>query len=551
VSLPPELLALAQRLAALRPEERAAAVDRMPAQQQQALVAAITSVPLISARIGSSVVLTEKQREALALLNGPATHVLLAGGSRSSKTFTNCMFIAERALTYPSRHAILRFRFSHLHTSVIEDTWPKMMSLCFPRAAWKLDRQLWAIRFENGSEVWFGGLDEKDRTEKILGQEHATLFFNEASQIPFASRQTAITRLAQNVPGLPLKALYDCNPPSKRHWLHSFFIEKIDPNRHQPLPNPDNYAALAMNPKDNLANLRPEYLAELEQLDERRRQRFLLGQWSDDDASALWTPEMLDRGRLIDRAPPDMQRVIISVDPSGCSGPEDLRSDEVGISVCGLGVDGRGYVLEDLSGRFGPDQWKTIVASAYDRHGADLVVAETNFGGAMVGEVLRTAIAAGGYPLNFRELTASRGKIARAEPIAALWSQGRACLAGRFSELEGQMTAATLAGYMGDRSPDRLDAMVWALTALFPAMAREAREAAAGPDGPRRHREIRVHTSTGSYWLRPRDPVVKFTGTPPPPPPPPAPAPVGTPWPEGVTRKRWNPVTGKLEIPEQ
>jgi len=113
------------------------------------------------------------------------------------------------------------------------------------------------------------------------------------------------------------------------------------------------------------------------------------------------------------------------------------------------------------------------------------------------------------------------------------------------------MTAATLAGYMGDRSPDRLDAMVWALTALFPAMAREAREAAAGPDGPRRHREIRVHTSTGSYWLRPRDPVVKFTGTPPPPPPPPAPAPVGTPWPEGVTRKRWNPVTGKLEIPEQ
>jgi phage terminase large subunit-like protein len=123
--------------------------------------------------------------------------------------------------------------------------------------------------------------------------------------------------------------------------------------------------------------------------DERRRNRFFLGLWSDDAENALWTPELLDRGRLINTPAPAMQRIIIAVDPTGCSGPEDLRSDEVWIIVAGLGVDGKGYVLEDLSGRFGPDQWKTIVAGAYDRWGADAVVAETNYGGAMVCCALR------------------------------------------------------------------------------------------------------------------------------------------------------------------
>jgi phage terminase large subunit-like protein len=107
----------------------------------------------------------------------------------------------------------------------------------------------------------------------------------------------------------------------------------------------------------------------------------------------------------------------------------------------------------------------------------------------MVLEVLRTAVAEGGYPLNVKEVVASRGKHVRAEPIAALWSQGRVALAGRFTDLEHQMLSMTTAGYRGDRSPDRLDAMVWALTSLFPAMAREARDAASGGIGPRRRRD--------------------------------------------------------------
>lgn len=450
-------------------------IDALPAEKRKALA----DTPAIKARLGAVCDLTQRQIEAEKLLTSDAVHCMLFGGSRSGKTFLLIRRVVARALEQTSRHAILRHRFNHLKASVIYDTLPKVMDICFPGAAKesKLNKSEWFYTLPNGSEIWFGGLDDKERTEKILGQEYATIYLNECSQIPLGSRDIAVTRLAQNVPGLQNKMFYDCNPPSKRHWTYLLFIDKIDPARHQPLTRPDNYCSMQINPGHNRANLQDSYLEELENLDERKRQRFLLGAFSDDDDAALWTPEMLDNGRLLDRDPPEMQRVFIAVDPSGCSGPEDLRSDEVGILVVGLGEDGRGYVLEDLSGRFGPDRWKTIVASAFDRYRADAVVAETNYGGAMVREVMRTASHADGLPIPFREMHASRGKHVRAEPIAALFQQGKVSLVGRFQELEYQLCAMTTGGWRGDRSPDRADAMIWGLTALFPAMTREARAA--------------------------------------------------------------------------
>lgn len=456
------------------------AIERLVAALPRGKDKSLLQLPGVKERLGATCELTERQLEAEALLCSPATHCMLFGGSRSGKTFIIMREIVRRAIQCPSRHAVLRFRFNHLKASIIYDTLPKVMQICFPGAEWKLDKSDWFAKLANGSEIWFGGLDEKERTEKILGQEYASIFLNECSQIPLSSRDIAVTRLAQRT-ALPLKMYYDCNPPSKRHWTYLYFIDKIDPARHQPLAAPDNYVSLQINPKHNEENLPAEYLQELENLDERKRQRFLLGVFGDEDETALWTPEMLDNGRLLDRAPPEMQRVIIAVDPSGCSGPEDLRSDEIGIVVAGLGTDGRGYVLEDLSGRFGPDKWKTIVASAFDRHRADAVVAEVNFGGAMVREVIRTAVADNGLPIPFREVTASRGKVVRAEPVAALFAQGKISLVGRFPDLEYQLCAMTTAGYRGDRSPDRADAMIWALTSLFPAIVRESRKERSTP----------------------------------------------------------------------
>lgn len=129
----------------------------------------------------------------------------------------------------------------------------------------------------------------------------------------------------------------------------------------------------------------------------------------------------------------------------------------------GLGTDGRGYVLADYSCNLSPDGWARRVVDAYEHFEADRVVAEKNFGGAMVEAVLRTA--AEHLPVTL--VTASRGKVVRAEPVAALYEQGKVSHVGAFDELEDQMTEMTSAGFVGEGSPDRADALVWALTELM------------------------------------------------------------------------------------
>ena len=211
--------------------------------------------------------LTKRQAEATRLLGSPATHTMLYGGSRSGKTFTIVRAIITRALAYKSRHAVLRYRFNHLKGSVIYDTLPKVMDLCFPGVADKshMDKSDWFYKLPNGSEVWFGGLDDKERTEKILGQEYASIFLNECSQIPWASRNIAMTRLAQKTE-LRLRAYYDCNPPNESHWTKRVFIDKTDPDTRTPFRDKENYTSLVMNPADNAENLPKEYLKELENL---------------------------------------------------------------------------------------------------------------------------------------------------------------------------------------------------------------------------------------------------------------------------------------------
>lgn len=426
--------------------------------------------------------LTAKQVEATQILGGPNLHTLLDGGSRSGKTFLIMRAIITRALAYESRHGVFRQRFSHLKSSIIFDTLPKMMGLCFP-GVWDrchLNKSDWFLRLPNKSEVWFAGLDDKERTEKVLGQEFATLFLNECSQIALSSRNIAMTRLAQKTP-LRLRAWYDCNPPSESHWTNKIFYKKIDPETRTGLPDPQNYASLKMNPASNMDNLTEDYFRILEGLPTKQRNRFLYGQFSSDVEGALWTAEALDVGRVLDGEVPDLQRIIIAIDPSGCSGPEDLRSDEVGIILGGIGVDGRAYIMEDLSGKFGPQRWGQIVLSAYERWRADAIVAEINYGGAMVKEVIRAAASEAKLPMpSFKMVHASRGKVVRAEPVAALYGNaekmGKVSHVGRFPLLEDQLCGFTTSGYSGERSPDRADALVWLIAELFPALSRPERK---------------------------------------------------------------------------
>jgi hypothetical protein len=449
--------------------------------------------------------LTDDQKSALTLLGGDQVHTMLFGGSRSGKTFLIVRTIIIRAMKVPnSRHLMARFRLTDIEGSIIAETWPNVVSLCFPELEHEIDMKK-ADRYflmPNGSEVWWAGLDDKDRTEKILGKEFATTFLNECSQIPWYSRNMVTTRLAQKtwlpnpddpdgskglprLPGLRLRAYYDENPPLKTHWTHKLFIERKSPDTNKLVPNPANYNCRLMNPEGNRANLAPEYLAELDNLPDRLRKRFRDGRFGEAGEGALWTEELLEQQRIDNEADlPEFQRIVIGVDPSGSRDVEDMHRDEIGIVVAALGTDGKGYVLEDLTRRGSPAEWGKTVCEAYRRWGADRVVAETNFGGAMVGAVIKSAAADisrdEGIVLNvaFSEVTASRGKVARAEPISALYEQHAVFHLDGLAALEAEMCNFTVAGYLGDKSPNRVDAAVWALNALFHAVVKASREIA-------------------------------------------------------------------------
>lgn len=423
--------------------------------------------------------LTPKQLEAQAVLASQAKHVLLLGGSRSGKTFLKVRAITMRALKAPhSRHAMFRHRFNAIKNSVVLDTFPTVMRLAFPDVPYKLDKTDFYAKFPNGAELWFAGLDDKERTEKILGMEFATIGFNECSQIALASVQLALTRLAQSVDQVildergqevvrPLKprAYYDENPPSKAHWSYKQFILKLDPETGEPLRKPDDYAWFKINPHDNAANIADDYLDTLGSMSARMRKRFLDGEFADATPGALFSDEIIEKWRH-DGPLPDMVRVVVAVDPSGADDADNADNDEIGIVVVGLGTDGNCYLLEDCTVKAGPGTWGSVAASAFERHRGDIVVGETNYGGAMVGHVIQTA-----RPRTpFKTVTATRGKVQRAEPFSALYEQGKVRHVGRFSPLESELTAFTTYGYVGGDSPNRADALIWALAEIFPGV---------------------------------------------------------------------------------
>jgi predicted phage terminase large subunit-like protein len=443
--------------------------------------------------------LTPRQQEANALLASPAKHIMLAGGSRSGKTLLLVRAMVIRALKAPgSRHAIFRFRLGHIKQSIVHDTFPKVMDLCFPTAGYDLNRSDLFVRLPGKSEIWFGGLDDKERSEKALGNEYATIMLNECSQIPYSSRNLAVTRLAQLVEdrvrkvALQPKMYYDENPPDKGHWTYRMFKTKIDPETRAEFSSPQDYAFMQLNPVDNQENLSADYLETLKALPPRLRKRFLEGEFRDASPNALFSEETVERWRNIDRELPDMLRVVVAVDPSGADDDDNQENDEIGIIVAGLGIDGNGYVLEDLTCKVGPEKWGKIATNAFERHAADRIVAETNFGGAMVAAVIRGAR----DRTPFRPVTASRGKVVRAEPISLLFEQGKIRMAGIFRELEDEMYAFTTHGYMGENSPNRCDAMVWAFSDLFPELTKQQDKPIAPPP------QVLIRSRGANSWMR-------------------------------------------------
>lgn len=209
---------------------------------------------------------------------------------------------------------------------------------------------------------------------------------------------------------------------------------------------------------DNISNLPASFVVKIKAKYEGTRlgRQELYAEVLDDVPGALWNRGSFKNGV----APVSMRRIVVAVDPSGASGDEEGNANSIGIIVVGQDTAGGYWVLEDSTCNLGPSGWSRLAVQRYKAWGADMIVAERNFGGAMVESTIRTA----DDKAKVKLVTASRGKVVRAEPIASLYEQKRVTHVNGLDLLEDQMMQMTNKGFLGDGSPDRVDAAVWGLS---------------------------------------------------------------------------------------
>lgn len=226
-----------------------------------------------------------------------------------------------------------------------------------------------------------------------------------------------------------------------------------------PESRPKSLTFIASSVYDNkiLLSEDPDYLANLQAQSMEEQMRLLHGNWKYRSEGGLVKREHILHLRD-GQEPPDMVRVVVSVDPSVTATD---ASSECGITVVGKGVDGRGYVLDDLSGVLTPEQWANRVVNAYEYYGADAVVAEVNNGG----DLVERNIKAVDRSINFKPVRATRGKLIRLEPVAACYARKEITHCKRFDKLESQLCSYNPEAF--DKSPDRMDAAVWGLTEIL------------------------------------------------------------------------------------
>lgn len=215
--------------------------------------------------------------------------------------------------------------------------------------------------------------------------------------------------------------------------------------------------------RENRGNLAPAFLRQIQAryAGTRLGRQELDGEVVDDNPNALWNRSLLDQARPAGMKVPVMARTVVAIDPSGTKGNDE--GDDIGIVAAARGTDGLLYVLADKTLQASPDKWGRAAVNLYHQLDADRVVAERNFGGAMVEHVVRSV----DPNVAYKEVTASRGKWIRAEPVAALYEQGKVRHVGSLPQLEDEMCAFGPDGLSDGKSPNRLDALVWAATELM------------------------------------------------------------------------------------
>jgi hypothetical protein len=421
-------------------------------------------------------------KQALAEASCPDIDELLyggaAGGGKSEWLLLHAVSEMQR---YPGNYGVI---FRRVLPAAERSIIPRAESLLWDKA--KMNRTDHTFTFPNGSVLEFGHLEHAESWKRYQGAEIGFVGFEEVTEFLQAQWEGMRTRVRAPVPGVHAHMAATTNPGGvghrwvKRHWVKPK-PEDVEVGSPAPVPGhvwearhpiegrrPIRRVFIPATLDDNpiLTERDPTYMDRLAAAHTRAMRRAMeLGDWDaiDQVEGALWTWDWIEN----QRRPPEYTRdgawsgglahVVVGVDPAGTS---NASSDDTGVVVAGRGRDGEFYVLADRTCHLSPDGWGRVAVEAYREFKADRIVAEVNYGGEMVTHTIRTVDAM--VPVIARNAGA-RGKRLRAEPISALYEQGRVHHCGTFEELEEQMTSWTPDS--GD-SPDRLDALVWALTDL-------------------------------------------------------------------------------------
>lgn len=290
-----------------------------------------------------------------------------------------------------------------------------------------------------GSEFIFKGLDDAEKTK---GLDCSIIWFEECHEV---KQEEDYDEVNQNlrIESDYKQTISSFNPINRKHWLKSKFFDNT----------PSNVTVHHSTWRDNIF-LDDDLISDI--VNSRRAKVNDLGLWGGDIEGALWNETLIDPYRIF-QIPDNLQRIVVAIDPSVTN---KSSSDECGIIVAGKDHAGKGYLLEDISGKYSPNEWANKAINAYQKYSADRIVAETNNGGDLVETVIRSI----NPSVSFKKVHASRGKVTRAEPVVSLYERGLIHHCGRFFDLETQMCEYVPAS---NDSPDRMDAMVWAFTDLM------------------------------------------------------------------------------------
>jgi len=308
------------------------------------------------------------------------------------------------------------------------------------------------LKLTNGSLFKIFGTEAAKDAEKIRGFQCHTLWFEEVATQRFGELAWDMATMACRLGTDPRVVITGTPRPTS---LIKSLIEDED------------IRVVRGSTYDNAANLAGPFLARIRKRYEGTNlgQQELYGDLLAGAKGALWTHDIIGHAN----AAPPLVRVVVAIDPAGTA---HATSDMTGIVVCGIDANERGYVLADLTGRYSPEQWRTVALQAYDDFEADAIIGEANYGGDMVASTIR----GGGRRVPFQMVHASRGKERRATPVTMIYQQGRIDHVGVLADLEDELTQWVPPGQFDDEgqpippspdSPNRLDAMVWAMTALY------------------------------------------------------------------------------------